>query len=190
MPRKTVYPDWVRAKCPPGHSVKRKGDNYYLYKTKSVYVKGKKNPQPKSEYIGLITREGIQYSTKRRVDQSQKVQWHEYGFSCVMEHLGNQALTGVFTTEEMRQMVILNIITEYSEKSYLTAGMDITPAKEMGVCLCAQKKRIEEYSGMKIEDLLILKDIHLIEGKGIRMLTEPGQEASELLDELGVNLDA
>lgn len=189
MPRKIVYPDWVRTQCPPGHSVKRKGDHYYLYKTQSVYVKGMTNPQPKSEYVGIITKEGIQYSTKKRVDQRQLVRWHEYGFSYVMEYLGNQALSGVFATEEMRRMVTLNIIAGYSEKSYLTAGVELTPAKEMGVCLCTQKKRIEEYAGKKIEDLLILRDIHLIEGKGIRMLTEPEHEASELLNELGVSLD-
>lgn len=189
MPRKSVYPEWVRSQCPPGHSVKRKGDRYYLYKTTSVYVPGMKNPQPKSEYVGLITPKGVQYSSRKRVDEKQSVRWHEYGFSYVVDYLGNSALKDIFQTNEMRKMVILNIISEYSPKSYLTDGVELISPKEMGICLCTQKKRIEEYAGKTIEELLILTDIHLIEGKGFRMITEQNKEAAALLKELEASID-
>jgi hypothetical protein len=59
------YPDWVRQHKKPGTSIKKVGESYYLYKTTSARIAGKKNPQPKSTYIGAITKDGV-IETKRR----------------------------------------------------------------------------------------------------------------------------
>ena len=75
MPRVSVYPDWVKDLCPPGHSVKKNGNKYYLYETKSVYVPGKKNPQPQSRYVGVITPEGVRYSSRRVVNTGMVRVW-------------------------------------------------------------------------------------------------------------------
>ena len=53
------YPDWVNAFKTKGTSVKKVGNEYYLYRTTSKRVPGKKYPQPVQEYIGTITRNGV-----------------------------------------------------------------------------------------------------------------------------------
>ena len=47
-----VYPEWVQKYRTQGTTVKKVGDNYYLYKHSSKRVPGKKNPVPKDVYIG------------------------------------------------------------------------------------------------------------------------------------------
>lgn len=62
----SVYPDWVQAHKVRGTTVKKVGENYYLYKHTSKRVPGKKYPQPVDTYIGVITPDGVIESKKRR----------------------------------------------------------------------------------------------------------------------------
>ena len=41
-----VYPEWVQAQKRKGTTIKKVGDNYYLYKHSSKRVPGKKYPVP------------------------------------------------------------------------------------------------------------------------------------------------
>lgn len=85
-------PDWVKekkeaasAQYGSGLSVKTMNGNYYLYKRKSYREPGKKNPQVKEVYIGVITEEGI--TQKERGLSKADVYVLEYGFSKVLlEH--------------------------------------------------------------------------------------------------------
>ena len=62
-----VYPDWVQKQKTTGTTVKKVGNNYYLYKHSSKRVPGKKNPVPVDTYIGKITPEGIEKSGLKKV---------------------------------------------------------------------------------------------------------------------------
>ena len=62
-----VYPDWVQKQKTTGTTVKKVGNNYYLYKHSSKRVPGKKNPVPVDTYIGKITPEGVKKSGSKKV---------------------------------------------------------------------------------------------------------------------------
>ena len=83
-----VYPDWVQKQKTTGTTVKKVGNNYYLYKHSSKRVPGKKNPVPADTYIGKITPDGIERSGSKKVDMdTPEVIVKEYGFSMAMESL-------------------------------------------------------------------------------------------------------
>ena len=67
MPNK-VYPEWVQNHKTKGTTVKRVGENYYLYKHTSKRVPGKKNPIPVDTYLGKITPEGIIRSDQKKIN--------------------------------------------------------------------------------------------------------------------------
>ena len=58
----TSYPEWVTSQRPKGHSVKKVGNKYYLYKHTSRRVPGKKYPRSVDKYVGIITENEIVYS--------------------------------------------------------------------------------------------------------------------------------
>ena len=83
-----VYPDWVQKQRTTGTTVKKVGNNYYLYKHSSKRVPGKKNPVLVDIYIGKITPEGIEKSgCKKVVVNDAEVLVKEYGFSKSVEVL-------------------------------------------------------------------------------------------------------
>lgn len=53
------YPDWVMKQKRPGTSIKKIGNNFYLYYATSKYVKDKPYPVSMQTYIGKITKDGI-----------------------------------------------------------------------------------------------------------------------------------
>ena len=61
------YPDWVNAFKEKGTSIKKVGNEYYLYRSTSKRVPGKKYPQPVETYIGTITREGVIQTKIRKI---------------------------------------------------------------------------------------------------------------------------
>ena len=63
---KTVYPEWVRKYREKGYSIKKSGERYYLYRHSSRRVEGKKYPQAKDTYVGVITPDGIIYAKNKR----------------------------------------------------------------------------------------------------------------------------
>ena len=69
-----VYPDWVQQQKPSGTTVKKVGNNYYLYKHSSKRVPGKKNPVPVDTYIGKITPNGIEKSDSRRATMPHRME--------------------------------------------------------------------------------------------------------------------
>lgn len=70
-----VYPDWVQEQRTKGTTVKKSGNNYYLYKHTSRRVRGKKNLVQVDTYIGRITPNGVE---KRRPTEggSEKLKDH------------------------------------------------------------------------------------------------------------------
>jgi hypothetical protein len=85
------YPAWVYRHRQKGTHVVRKGDNYYLYKVRSVWSREKGRAQLKTEkYLGKITPEGIVGPKHERVLERMKhVTIKEYGASAFIESLCN-----------------------------------------------------------------------------------------------------
>lgn len=190
MPRVPVYPAWVRELCPPGHSLKRKGDNYYLYETKSVYVPGKKNPQPRSKYVGVITREGIRYSSRRVVNTDEHPEWYEYGFTYCFYEQCFKVLLKEFKANELAEEVTLNVFQQLSPKSYALKDKVITAPEELHVCVCNQMRKIEDKLKISFSDYECLKDIHILELNGKKIITAVSDEQKKLIDQLGVDVYA
>ena len=188
MPRTAVYPPWVREKVPPGHTVKKVGKKYYLYETKSHYVKGKKNPQPVNKYVGVITEEGIRYSSRRVVDTELHPEWFEYGFSrCMYDHCFS-VLLKEFKKNELTESITLNVIKQLSPRSYLLKGKEIPSPEELHVCICNQIRKIEEKKKIQFDDYQILKDVLLIELDGKRIITAVNDEQKKLAETLEVDI--
>ena len=80
MQKKTVYPEWVQQYRTKGTTVKKVGNNFYLYKRTSKRVAGKKYPQPVDTYIGIITPDGIVERKKQQLATT-SIKVKEYGFS-------------------------------------------------------------------------------------------------------------
>ena len=63
------YPDWVEKHKKKGTSVKKIGDNYYLYRVTSERVAGKRHPISRQSYMGKITETGIEMAGIRIVPE-------------------------------------------------------------------------------------------------------------------------
>ena len=190
MPRKTVYPDWVNKQCPPGHTAKRVGDKYYLYETTSIKVEGKKNPQPQSKYAGVITPEGIRWSSRRIVDTDDHPEWYEYGFTRCFYDMCRSFLVKEFRSEELGEAVALNVIKQLSPKSYVIKDKTLPSPEELHVCICNQIRKIEEKNRIRFDDFAALKDIHILELNGRKIITAVNDEQKKMLDQLGVDVYA
>ena len=78
---KTVYPEWVRKYREKGYSIKKSGERYYLYRHSSRRVEGKKYPQAKDTYVGVITPDGIIYAKNKLVPTGDEIRVREFGLS-------------------------------------------------------------------------------------------------------------
>ncbi len=88
-----AFPDWVEKYRGPGLEIKKKGNNYYLSKYKTVYDSQTKKPKKITlDYLGKITQDGL-IKPKRRlreeINESMVSYPLEYGASCLLESLGN-----------------------------------------------------------------------------------------------------
>ena len=93
MDNKKVYPEWVQRHKERGTSIKKVGENYYLYKHSSKRVPGKKNPVPVDTYIGRITPEGVIRGSKKKVDANDSdIIVKEFGFSRAVRMEGTARL--------------------------------------------------------------------------------------------------
>jgi hypothetical protein len=181
------YPDWVTQHRKPGTSIKKVGASYYLYKTTSVRVLGKKYPQPKSEYIGLITRNGVEKSGVRKLP-TQTCKVYEYGFSKAVEQLWPDKIAHDIGDKAKARQIFLNVVMKYSNRSYLLRDTDISTPEELRVCICAYEKKFERLSGFELKRLLPLSRIYLVEVGGVEIISEIESSVSELLKELEVAL--
>jgi len=80
------YPGWVLKYKKKGTEIRKFGDNYYLYKIKSVWDKDKKRPKKITErYLGKITRDGfIKPKTERLVESIESISVKEFGATCFL----------------------------------------------------------------------------------------------------------
>jgi len=183
------YPDWVNAFKEKGTSVKKVGNEYYLYRTTSKRVPGKKYPQPIEKYIGVITREGV-VQTKVKKISTDRVRVYEYGMSYALQTLLPEAFLINSHNKETLRFAFLHIVKHVSPKSYLLRGTELPELSELHINLNMQLKRYERLAGIAIEDLRPLSELYLVETKECDMLSEVTPEMGNIFTKLGVAIDA
>lgn len=183
------YPDWVNAFKEKGTSVKKVGNEYYLYSSTSKRVPGKKYPQPVQEYIGTITREGVIKTHVRKIS-TDRVKVYEYGMSFVLQSLLPETFLINSHDKQTLHFAFLHIVRHVSPKSYLLRDVQLPSLSELHINLNLQLKRYERLTGIVIEDLRPLSELYLIETKECDMLSEVTAEMRKILARLGVKIHA
>jgi len=183
----TVYPEWVRQHRQPGTSIKKVGETYYLYKTTSVRVAGKRNPQAQSEYIGIITEEGVKKTGIKKVD-TEVVRVYEYGFSYVMKSLLPKKMVQDLGSMERAEDILNYIIQEHSPTSYLLREKELPTREDLHTCISTQIKKFTRLTGVEIADLFLLKNIYLVEMGEQEFISEISPECAEILKTVGVRI--
>ncbi len=186
-----TYPDWVQEYRTRGTTVKKKGENYYLYKRTSRRVAGKKYPQPVDTYIGVITPEGVRRSDKKKVrlaDASVK----EFGFSRAVEILCPQSWKEPLG-KEWREVLDFIILKESAE-SYILAERGTVEELDPHIQYGAQKgsliRRMQKESGADMRTLKSLSTIYLIYMDGNKIISRISDEQREVLARFQIDLEA
>ena len=182
-----VYPEWVRQYRQPGTSIKKVGESYYLYKTTSMRIPGKKNPQTQSEYIGVITEDGVKRTGVKKVE-THIVRVYEYGFSYAMKSLMPEKMVQDLGSRERAEGVLSYIIREYSPTSYLLRGKELPDRDDLRTCISTQVKKFTRLTGVEIEDLFMLRGIYLVEMGEQEFISEISPECAEKLKNVGVRI--
>jgi hypothetical protein len=183
------YPDWVNAFKEKGTSVKKVGNEYYLYRSTSKRVPGKKYPQPVQEYIGTITKEGVVQSHVRKIS-TDRVRVYEYGMSYALESLLPESFLINSHDRETLRLAFLHIVKHVSPGSYLLRGTDLPALSELHVNLNLQLKRYERLAKISIEELRPLSGLYLVETKECDMLSEITPEMQKQFKKLRVEINA
>ncbi len=183
------YPDWVNAFKEKGTSVKKIGNEYYLYSSTSKRVPGKKYPQPVQEYIGIITRAGVKKTHVRKIS-TDRVKVYEYGMSFALQALLPEAFLINSHDQKTLHFAFLHIVRHVSPRSYLLRNTELPSLSDLHINLSVQLKRYERLTGISIEDLRPLSELYLVETKECDMLSEVTPKMSEILARLGVKIHA
>lgn len=188
-----VYPDWVQRYRTKGTSVRKVGNNYYLYQHSSKRVEGKKNPVPKDTYIGRITPEGVIKGNRRKIStDDSEVIVKEFGFSRTLEIICPMDWKNPLGLEWQR--VLDKIILSESAESYISDERLIADELDPHVQFGAQKgmlmKRIANAYGISLKDLRILKTIYRVVIDKRAVISKITDEQRALLDRLDVVLEA
>ena len=187
-----VYPDWVQEQKTIGTTVKKVGNNYYLYKHSSKWVPGKKNPVPVDTYIGKITPAGIERSSSRKIDTTDtEVTVKEYGFSRLVE-----LLCPVGWKEPLGkdwQKVLDFIIVRESPESYITqirkVPESLDPHVQLGAQKAALQRRIKKEYGVEFKELRLLSTVYTVRIAGKNLISKISDEQEKLLKKLGLELE-
>lgn len=186
-----IYPEWVQAYRTRGHTVKKVGNNYYLYKHTSKRVAGKKYPQPVDTYIGVITENGLVTSGKKKVSlTATSVEVREYGFSKAVWMLcppeWKKALGDDWET------VLLAIISNYMPETYLLKDREIRKETLEQHAFAAQiralNRRMKQAYGAGLEELMLLSSIYLVYLEKETIVSKISDAQQQMLDELGLDI--
>ena len=188
-----VYPDWVQKQKTTGTTVKKVGNNYYLYKHSSKRVRGKKNPVPVDTYIGKITPDGIEKSGSKKVAVSNaEVIVKEYGFSRSVEVLcpaGWKEPLG-----KNWQEVLDFIIVRESPESYIPQIRKVPELLDPHIQLGAQKtalqRRMKKEYGIDFKELRQLSSIYMVSVSGQKLVSRISEGQKSLLERLHLKLEA
>lgn len=191
MPNK-VYPEWVQNHKTKGTTVKRVGENYYLYKHTSKRVPGKKNPTPVDTYLGKITPEGIIRSDQKKINvNTGDVIVREFGYSRTVElicPIGWKEPLGDCWPE-----VLDYIILKDSPESYIQDERQVVEKIDEHIQSWTQRtmlsRRIAREYNIGLDDLRTLSSIYLVTIGKNRMISKISDRQHELLGKLNVELE-
>lgn len=187
-----VYPDWVQKQKTTGTTVKKVGNNYYLYKHSSKRVRGKKNPVPVDTYIGKITPDGIEKSNSKKVALNEtEVIVKEYGFSKSVEILcpaGWKEPLG----ENWREVLDFIIVRE-SPESYIPQVREVPAQLDPHIQLGAQKsalqRRMKKEHGVDFKELRQLSTVYIVSVAGKKLVSKISEEQKRLVEKLELKLE-
>ncbi len=187
-----VYPDWVQQQKPSGTTVKKVGNNYYLYKHSSKRVQGKKNPVPVDTYIGKITPNGIEKSDSKKITANDtEIIVKEFGFSRAIE-----LLCPVEWKEPLGkswQKVLDYIIVHESPESYITQFRKIPesldPHVQYGSQKSALQRKMKKEYHVELKDLKLLSTIYIVRFAGKNFLSKITDEQKNFLERMGLKLE-
>ena len=114
------------------------------------------------------------------------VRVYEYGFSYAMKALMPDKMTKDLGGRERADEVVIQIVRGYSPRSYLLRGRGPEPGEDFNVQIPVQKKKFSRLTGIEIEDLLLLREICLVELGDHEYISEISPECAELLGRVGV----
>lgn len=174
------YPDWVQAQRTRGTTVKKQGDNYYLYKRTSKRVPGKKYPQPVDTYIGIITPEGVIKSEKKKISLA-GIEVKEFGFSRAVWQLCPEGWKNPLGDDWEDVLSIL--LWKWSPETYLLKERRLKTEQDFNYQFSSQaaslSRRIHKEHGVDLKELQILKSIYLLYFEKERVLSKISPEQQE-----------
>ena len=183
------YPDWVQAQRTRGTTVKKQGDNYYLYKRTSRRVPGKKYPQPVDTYIGIIMPEGVIKSEKKKISLA-GIEVKEFGFSRAVWQLCPEGWKNPLGDDWEDVLSIL--LWKWSPETYLSKERRLKTEQDFHYQFSSQaaslSRRIHKEHGVDLKELQILKSIYLLYFEKERVISKISPEQEELLKKIGMEL--
>lgn len=184
------YPDWVQKQRTRGTTVKKKGDNYYLYKRTSKRVKGKKYPQPVDTYVGIITPDGVIRSGVRKVNITD-IEVKEYGYSRALWQLCPEGWKKPLGDEWEDVLTIL--IADDSPETYLLKERTLKNKAEFHHSFPAQKaslsRRIYKEYNLSLGELDLLRNIYLVYLEKEPVVSRIDEEQKRFLEKYGISLE-
>ncbi len=180
------YPDWVNSYKTKGTSIKKVGNNYYLYKTTSHRVPGKKYPQTVSEYIGIITEDGVK-ETGNKVVQSEEVIVREYGMTKVVLTLLEKTSSCYALGGEDRAL-LLRLLSIVSPESYILDEEKVDYTIKQQAVIPRFREKVEALIGFTFGELSPLKRIYLVKMGKKSFISSKDEAQAELLGRTGVSL--
>ncbi len=190
MRTEITYPEWVQEYRKKGTTVKKVGNNYYLYKRTSKRIPGKKYPQPVDTYIGMITPDGI-IEKKKTLITTTSVDVKEYGFSKAVQELCPEDWKAVSGSDWEDKLNLL--IVHWSPNSYITMKNKIKSEQELRFSIASQaaalSRRLYKSCGVGIEQLRKLDTIYAVYIEKQVLLSKINEEQQELLDKLKLHLE-
>lgn len=187
-----VYPDWVQEQKTTGTTVKKVGNNYYLYRHSSKRVPGKKNPVPVDTYIGKITPAGIEKSGSKKVDTNDtEVIVKEYGFSRSVELLCPAGWKEPLGKDW--QKVLDFMIVRESPESYIPqirkVPESLDPHVQLGSQKAALQRRMKKEYDVEFKELRLLSTVYIVRIAGKNLISAMSDEQEKLLGKLGLKLE-
>ena len=192
MANKKVYPEWVQRHKEKGTTIKRVGENYYLYKHSSKRVPGKKNPVPVDTYIGRITPEGVVKGNKKKVDANDSdIIVKEFGFSRAVRHMctpGWREPLGTVWKEVLDYIILKESPESYIQDEYPDA-ISLNPHIQLGVQKTSLARRIKQEYGVEWKELHLLSTIYLVSFSGKKAISKVSDEQKLLLEKIGLKME-
>ena len=186
-----VYPDWVQKYREKGTTVKKVGNNFYLYRHSSKRVPGKKYPVPVDTYLGKITPDGLEKEQAKRKVGTGEVEVKEFGFSKAVEQLCPQSWKEPLGTEWKNTLDF--IIKRESPESYIVKIRDVPeeldPRIQLGAQIGMLNRRMKNDYGVDMKDLKILKTVYAVYIKKKALLSKTNEKQESLIAKLGISLE-